>query len=126
MHSLGKLQQKRHVKRDEVERLCQEIEHLRVMSISAGVVPNGGGGGGGGTNKEGENPPDNPYGNIPNAEGNSKMAKGKTKEKSVERQQQQQETESQSGTKKSWVSFLFLPGGGDIHNVIESFKSSWE
>jgi hypothetical protein len=72
------------------------------MSISAGVVPNGGGVC---TNKETENPPDNPYGNIQNAEGINKTAKGKPKEKSVERQQQQQETESQSGTKKSWVSF---------------------
>nr|CAD2208647.1 unnamed protein product [Meloidogyne enterolobii] len=39
MLSLSKLQQKRHVKRNEVERLCREIEHLRSLSISAGVVP---------------------------------------------------------------------------------------
>ncbi|KAF7635222.1 hypothetical protein Mgra_00005337 [Meloidogyne graminicola] len=39
MSSLSKLQQKRHVKRNEVERLCREIEHLRALSISAGVIP---------------------------------------------------------------------------------------
>uniref|UniRef100_A0A914HU78 Calponin-homology (CH) domain-containing protein n=1 Tax=Globodera rostochiensis TaxID=31243 RepID=A0A914HU78_GLORO len=39
MLALGKLQQKQNVKRDEVERLCNEIEQLRALSVTAGVVP---------------------------------------------------------------------------------------
>ncbi|KAL3077216.1 hypothetical protein niasHS_013205 [Heterodera schachtii] len=39
MTALAKLQQKQNVKRDEVEKLCNEIEQLRAMSVKAGVTP---------------------------------------------------------------------------------------